>query len=208
MTDIIKQLRADEGCEPCVYPDHLGFATIGVGRLVDKRKPGAGLRQAEIDMLLANDVGDRVEALTKALPWFISLARNSMPDRVKAITAARADLAMESRLLQAVHDGCDCARDLARNERLAAQRALVVEQDTTAGVQLVALPVVDRQVVSECLGAAVGRSRMEISGIFVDSHHSMAPAKHLTGACLIEAGVKSTQANRLKAVHHAHPAGL
>ena len=31
--------------------------------------------------------------LPKALPWFISLARNSMPDRVKAITAARADLA-------------------------------------------------------------------------------------------------------------------
>ncbi len=30
----------------------------------------------------------------KALPWFLSLARNSMPDRVKAITAARADLAM------------------------------------------------------------------------------------------------------------------
>ncbi len=32
--------------------------------------------------------------LPKALPWFLSLARNSMPDRVKAITAARADLAM------------------------------------------------------------------------------------------------------------------
>ena len=32
--------------------------------------------------------------LPKALPWFLSLARNSLPDRVKAITAARADLAM------------------------------------------------------------------------------------------------------------------
>jgi len=73
LTDIIKQLRADEGCEPCVYNDHLGFATIGVGRLVDKRKPGAGLRQSEIDMLLANDVEDRVRALTAALPWFIGL---------------------------------------------------------------------------------------------------------------------------------------
>lgn len=30
----------------------------------------------------------------KALPWFLALARNSLPDRVKAITAARADLAM------------------------------------------------------------------------------------------------------------------
>lgn len=32
--------------------------------------------------------------LPKAMPWFMSLARNSMPDRVKAITAARADLAL------------------------------------------------------------------------------------------------------------------
>jgi len=32
--------------------------------------------------------------LPKALPWFMALARNSLPDRVKAITAARADLAM------------------------------------------------------------------------------------------------------------------
>jgi D-amino-acid dehydrogenase len=32
--------------------------------------------------------------LPKALPWFMALARNSLPDRVKAITAARADLAL------------------------------------------------------------------------------------------------------------------
>lgn len=76
MTDpsnIIKQLRADEGCKPCVYNDHLGFATIGVGRLVDSRKAGAGLRQAEIEFMLANDIEDRMRALSAALPWFISL---------------------------------------------------------------------------------------------------------------------------------------
>ena len=32
--------------------------------------------------------------LPRALPWFMALARNSMPDRVRAITAARADLAL------------------------------------------------------------------------------------------------------------------
>ena len=32
--------------------------------------------------------------LPKAMPWFMAMARNSLPDRVKAITAARADLAM------------------------------------------------------------------------------------------------------------------
>ena len=42
--------------------------------------------------------------LPKALPWFLSLARNSMPDRVKAITAARADLAMRV-VSDFVHNG-------------------------------------------------------------------------------------------------------
>ena len=32
--------------------------------------------------------------LPKAMPWFMALARNSLPDRVKAVTAARADLAL------------------------------------------------------------------------------------------------------------------
>ena len=32
--------------------------------------------------------------LPKALPWFMAMARNTLPERVKAITAARADLAL------------------------------------------------------------------------------------------------------------------
>lgn len=72
-TELTKQLKIDEGVKPCVYNDHLGFATIGVGRLVDYRKPGAGLRPVEIDFLLQNDIDDRIEALTRALPWFQDL---------------------------------------------------------------------------------------------------------------------------------------
>lgn len=64
------QLRSDEGTKTTVYKDTLGFDTIGVGRLIDSRKPGAGLRPDEIDYLLRNDIADRVAALTKALPWF------------------------------------------------------------------------------------------------------------------------------------------
>ena len=64
------QLRRDEGTRAAAYQDHLGFWTIGVGRLIDSRKPGAGLRPDEIDYLLKNDIADRVHALTKALPWF------------------------------------------------------------------------------------------------------------------------------------------
>ena len=67
------QLRRDEGTRETAYQDHLGFWTIGVGRLIDSRKPGAGLRPDEIDYLLKNDIADRVQALTKALPWFAAL---------------------------------------------------------------------------------------------------------------------------------------
>lgn len=71
--DLTRQLRDDEGVKPCVYQDTLGYWTIGVGRLVDGRKKGAGLSPSEIDFLLGNDIDDRIAALTKALPWFTSL---------------------------------------------------------------------------------------------------------------------------------------
>jgi lysozyme len=67
------QLRDDEGERDTVYKDSLGFWTIGVGRLVDDRKPGAGLRPHEIAYLLANDIDERVAELTRRLPWFASL---------------------------------------------------------------------------------------------------------------------------------------
>ena len=67
---LVAQLKRDEGVEATVYQDHLGFWTIGVGRLVDKRKPGAGLRPNEIDYLLRNDIADRLAALERAIPWF------------------------------------------------------------------------------------------------------------------------------------------
>lgn len=71
--ELIAQLKVDEGVEPCAYQDHLGFWTVGVGRLIDKRKPGAGLRPSEIDFLLQNDVDDRIDQLTRRLPWFQNL---------------------------------------------------------------------------------------------------------------------------------------
>ena len=67
------QLRRDEGTRATAYKDSMGWLTIGVGRLIDSRKPGSGLRPDEIDYLLRNDITDRVQALTKALPWFAKL---------------------------------------------------------------------------------------------------------------------------------------
>jgi len=66
------QLRRDEGVRRSAYQDHLGYWTIGVGRLIDERK-GGGLRDSEIGLLLANDIEDRVRTLTDALPWFAGL---------------------------------------------------------------------------------------------------------------------------------------
>ena len=69
---LTEQLRRDEGVKPSAYQDHLGYWTIGVGRLIDERK-GGGLRPDEIDYLLANDIKDREQALSAALPWFKDL---------------------------------------------------------------------------------------------------------------------------------------
>jgi len=71
--NIVDQLRRDEGESATCYLDHLGYQTIGVGRLIDKRR-GGGLRVDEIAYLLNNDIQDRREALKKALPFFGNLS--------------------------------------------------------------------------------------------------------------------------------------
>ena len=70
--ELTKQLKRDEGVRPWAYSDHLGYLTIGVGRLIDPRKNGR-LRDSEIDLLLSNDILDRIAAVRSALPWFDGL---------------------------------------------------------------------------------------------------------------------------------------
>jgi len=72
ISELTAQLNRDEGRRKCVYKDHLGYYTIGVGRLVDERK-GGGLRDDEMDYMLRNDINNRIDALTRALPWFQDL---------------------------------------------------------------------------------------------------------------------------------------
>ena len=71
--NIVDQLRRDEGESPTCYQDHLGYWTIGVGRLIDAKK-GGGLRPDEISYLLNNDIISRREALKAALPFFAELS--------------------------------------------------------------------------------------------------------------------------------------
>lgn len=69
---LIAELRRDEGVIPHAYQDHLGFWTVGVGRLIDKRK-GGRLTDEEIDYLLANDIKRFATELDKRLPWWRGL---------------------------------------------------------------------------------------------------------------------------------------
>ena len=71
--NLTRQLRGDEDVRPQAYKDSLGFLTIGIGRLVDDRKPGSGLRPSEMDFMLANDIEDRTAELAKRLPWLYLL---------------------------------------------------------------------------------------------------------------------------------------
>lgn len=71
--ELKRQLIGDEDKRKHVYQDHLGFWTIGIGRLVDKRKPGSGLRDSEMEFMLNNDIDDRIDQLTRRLPWFQNL---------------------------------------------------------------------------------------------------------------------------------------
>lgn len=70
--ELTKQLRRDEGEVLTVYNDSLGYATIGVGRLVDKRK-GGGITPEESAYLLSNDIDERQTELLRRIPWVATL---------------------------------------------------------------------------------------------------------------------------------------
>lgn len=70
--ELTKQLRRDEGEVLHVYNDSLGYATIGVGRLIDKRK-GGGITPEESAYLLSNDIDKREAELLRRAPWMANL---------------------------------------------------------------------------------------------------------------------------------------
>lgn len=70
--ELTKQLRRDEGEVLTAYQDHLGFWTLGVGRLIDKRK-GGGITPEESAYLLSNDIDKREAELLRRAPWMANL---------------------------------------------------------------------------------------------------------------------------------------
>lgn len=72
---IIETLKKYEGVVPHAYQDQLGYWTIGIGRLVDKRK-GGGLSQTEMEYLLNNDIIKCVNALESQIEFFKTLTES------------------------------------------------------------------------------------------------------------------------------------
>lgn len=72
-TALLNELLRDEGLVTHAYADSLGYLTIGVGRLIDKRK-GGGITKEEALFLLANDVDKVVGELDTKLPWWRTLS--------------------------------------------------------------------------------------------------------------------------------------
>jgi lysozyme len=67
-TMLEKLLIKEEGFIPHAYQDHLGFWTIGYGKLIDKR--GGGITKEEGIYLLRTEIEQQLDQIRKALPWF------------------------------------------------------------------------------------------------------------------------------------------
>lgn len=66
---LTEQLRRDEGEVLHAYEDHLGYLTIGIGRLIDRRK-GGGISQEESAYLFGNDLNRILADVKQRIPWF------------------------------------------------------------------------------------------------------------------------------------------
>lgn len=70
--NIYQQLRRDEGEVLHVYKDILGYWTIGLGVLVDKRR-GGGLLPEESEFIFNNRMRIITNELNKRIPYFKDL---------------------------------------------------------------------------------------------------------------------------------------
>jgi len=66
------QLIRDEGDVPYAYQDSLGYWTIGVGFLIDRRK-GGRLPDAVRDFWLDYEITEKRKELERRIPWITTL---------------------------------------------------------------------------------------------------------------------------------------
>lgn len=73
MNRIAELIKQDEGFVEHAYQDHLGFLTIGFGRMVDARR-GGRITPIEAEYLLNNDVNRIMGDLRLNFKWFETLS--------------------------------------------------------------------------------------------------------------------------------------
>lgn len=69
---IVNDLKQHEGFSPHAYQDHLGYWTIGYGRLIDEAR-GGGITDDEAEMLLENDITRVYSQLHDRIHYFSKL---------------------------------------------------------------------------------------------------------------------------------------
>src|SRR5438045_4551755 len=97
--------------------------------------------------------------------------------------AARFKISKIKFALKSHLDSSSCARDLTRDEGLATTRRFMIEQNTAAGEQVVALTVIGSDAMSEQLRTGVRASGLEGCAFVLKRRCG---AVHLTGRRLIE----------------------
>lgn len=100
-----KDLIAEEAKIPYAYQDSKGLWTIGVGHLIDKSR-GGKLSDRIIDLILEEDIIDRIEALQKVFPWIHNLSEPRQHVLVQmAFQMGTPGLLKFKRTLSAIEDG-------------------------------------------------------------------------------------------------------
>lgn len=103
-TMLEKLLVREEGFIPHAYQDHLGYWTIGYGKLIDKR--GGGITKEEGMYLLQNEVEKQLDELRRAIPWIDKLdAVRKTILQAMAFQMGVSGLLAFRKTLEAVHAG-------------------------------------------------------------------------------------------------------
>lgn len=74
---LIAELRRDEGVKYSPYLDTVGIQTVGVGHNLKAKPLPTGwnfpLTDAQVDLLLMDDINVVISGLTARAPWYVSL---------------------------------------------------------------------------------------------------------------------------------------
>lgn len=140
---LTEQLKRDEGQvkeagRHVAYQDHLGFWTIGYGRLIDRLRNG-GISDDEADYLLANDIRTVKDSLQIRLLWFgrLNEARQAAMINMAFQLGVNGLMGFKRSLAHMVAEDYEKAADEFLNSKWATQtpeRALRVTQQIRTGI--------------------------------------------------------------------------